>query len=283
MEETDGDNKRVKSRTAEDEDRRRVGKCQDLSPTTWRAAGVRSRVDLTARGGSLAPGSRRMSLPRFRRSVAKPGFPQRGAGSRITSPLRLSFTASAVIGIRFDTVDAHLNQMGEKIDRLSTHLDDAECQLPEVEDGSAEVLKHPERVEWLLRGAADKKDLEAQSHRNNIRITGIAETSNMERPDTFVEKDKTNFFRCSTFKDTFTVEHIHRSLGPHPRVSGLLRLIVMPLLRFRNKDTTLQLPREQANLQYQGSVISIFLYFTVAVQDARCKLADAKLSFINMA
>ncbi|KAJ1187861.1 hypothetical protein NDU88_004629 [Pleurodeles waltl] len=77
MEETDGDNKRVKSRTAEDEERRRVGKRQDLSPTTWRAAGVQSRVDSTVRGGSLAPGSRRMSLPRFRRSMAKPGTASR--------------------------------------------------------------------------------------------------------------------------------------------------------------------------------------------------------------
>ncbi|KAJ1195490.1 hypothetical protein NDU88_004770 [Pleurodeles waltl] len=73
MEETNGVGERVKSRTAEAKDRRRVGKHQDLSPTTWRAAGARSRVDSTMRRGSLAPGSRRMSRPRFRRSVDKPG------------------------------------------------------------------------------------------------------------------------------------------------------------------------------------------------------------------
>ncbi|KAJ1096133.1 hypothetical protein NDU88_001277 [Pleurodeles waltl] len=77
MEETDGVREGVKSRAAEDEDRRRGGNCQDLSHTTWRTAGAWSCVALTTRGGVLAPESRRMSLPRFRRSVAKPGSANR--------------------------------------------------------------------------------------------------------------------------------------------------------------------------------------------------------------
>ncbi|KAJ1179368.1 hypothetical protein NDU88_004602 [Pleurodeles waltl] len=44
---SEGDREGIKRRTAEDEERRRSGKRQDLSPTIWRAAGVRSRVDST--------------------------------------------------------------------------------------------------------------------------------------------------------------------------------------------------------------------------------------------
>ncbi|KAJ1207306.1 hypothetical protein NDU88_002697 [Pleurodeles waltl] len=77
MEEADGDREGVKSRAAEDKDRRRGENRQDLSPTTWRTAGAWSSVESTTRGGLLAPGSRRMSLPRFRRSVAKPGTANR--------------------------------------------------------------------------------------------------------------------------------------------------------------------------------------------------------------
>ncbi|KAJ1096132.1 hypothetical protein NDU88_001276 [Pleurodeles waltl] len=77
MEEADGDRERVKSRAAEDEDRRRGGNRRDLSHTTWRTAGAWSCLESTMRGGVLAPGSRRMSLPRFRRIVAKPGTANR--------------------------------------------------------------------------------------------------------------------------------------------------------------------------------------------------------------
>ncbi|KAJ1160018.1 hypothetical protein NDU88_000520 [Pleurodeles waltl] len=42
--ETEGDVEGIGRRTVEEEERRRSGKRQDLSPTAWRAAGVRSHV-----------------------------------------------------------------------------------------------------------------------------------------------------------------------------------------------------------------------------------------------
>ncbi|KAJ1177905.1 hypothetical protein NDU88_003157 [Pleurodeles waltl] len=60
--------------TAEDERRGQSERRQDLSPTTWGTAEVRSRVDATAWRRDLAPGSIRTSLPHFRRSVAEPDY-----------------------------------------------------------------------------------------------------------------------------------------------------------------------------------------------------------------
>ncbi|KAJ1110566.1 hypothetical protein NDU88_007916 [Pleurodeles waltl] len=97
------------------------------------------------------------------------------------------------------------------------------------------------------------------------------------RPNTIVEKLLTNLFGRPAFTETFVVEHAHRSLGPWPFVGVPPCTIIACLHDFHDRDTVLHLARAQAPLQYQGSTISIFSYFTIAVQDARCKFADAKI------
>ncbi|KAJ1194684.1 hypothetical protein NDU88_003970, partial [Pleurodeles waltl] len=100
------------------------------------------------------------------------------------------------------------------LDRHVICLDGTERQLSEVEDGLADVLKQLERVERLLKVVmVRKEDLEARSCRNNSRISRVAETINMGRPNIFVKKRLTDLF---AFEDTFAVKHTHRSLGPRP-------------------------------------------------------------------
>ncbi|KAJ1082611.1 hypothetical protein NDU88_002776 [Pleurodeles waltl] len=89
--------------------------------------------------------------------------------------------------------------MGVRLDHHATCLVGVECGLSEVEPDSANAVKRLEIVQQLLKDVVDKnKDLEARSHRNNIRISGVAESTNMGRSDTLVEKLLTDLFGHAT-------------------------------------------------------------------------------------
>ncbi|KAJ1091974.1 hypothetical protein NDU88_005088 [Pleurodeles waltl] len=79
-----GADRRAKRRATEDGGREGHGRCQDSSSRARTGAGIKILADPTPRRGPLAPGSTRMSPPRFRRSVAKPGMGfrdrEKGAG-----------------------------------------------------------------------------------------------------------------------------------------------------------------------------------------------------------
>ncbi|KAJ1187035.1 hypothetical protein NDU88_003814 [Pleurodeles waltl] len=81
--EIEGADGRHKGRATENYGRGRYGRRLDSSSRERTGAGIEILADLTQRRGPLAPGSTRVSPPRFRRSVAKPGmgFRDRGKGA----------------------------------------------------------------------------------------------------------------------------------------------------------------------------------------------------------
>ncbi|KAJ1198896.1 hypothetical protein NDU88_002734 [Pleurodeles waltl] len=118
--------------------------------------------------------------------------------------------------MRCDTLTTRLDHMNERIDHHMTRLDGTEHRISEVEDEKAEVLKHLEKIESLLKAAVAKnEDLTSRCRHYNIRIIGIAESTKTGHMDVFMEKLLVDLFGWEAFIDTFIVERAHSSFRPH--------------------------------------------------------------------
>ncbi|KAJ1179957.1 hypothetical protein NDU88_005185 [Pleurodeles waltl] len=167
---------------------------------------------------------------------------------------------------RFDTLDARLDRMNEHIDCQAARMEGAEHRRSEVEDGCADTQKRLDRVEHFLKMVASKnEDLEA----HNVRIAGVADSTDTGRMGSFVEKLLVELFGRGAFTSPFIVESMSCPGAPlHP--------VIAMHLNFRDQDTVLHQAREKAPMQYQGMSISIYTIFMPLVQDALRKYADAK-------
>lgn len=133
----------------------------------------------------------------------------------VLAELRAGFKA---LDSRFDALDQRLDSMGVRLDKHEGRLTTAESRISDLEDGVAQMTKKHEKLERILKTVAMKNmDLEARGRRYNLRITGVAETTNTGRLDLFVEKLLTDLFGREAFTDTFVVERAHRVLGPRPQ------------------------------------------------------------------
>ncbi|KAJ1188669.1 hypothetical protein NDU88_005428 [Pleurodeles waltl] len=74
----------------------------------------------------------------------------------------------------------------------------------------------------------------------------------------------------------FSLERAHRSLGSQPPSGAPECSIIAYLLHYYDLDNILQLARKLFELHYQGSKLSIYPDFILAVQSARCDFLPAK-------
>ncbi|KAJ1175575.1 hypothetical protein NDU88_000862 [Pleurodeles waltl] len=149
--------------------------------------------------------------------TSAPDPPLNGAAA-IVDKICSSFKA---IDSGFDALSLHLDSMSEWLDKHGSRIDEVECRVSEAGDGNVDMLKCLERVEHILNATTAKnEDLEARSHRNNVCITGMAETTHAGSMITIMENLLTNLFGSSSFTGTFMVERVHPTLGLHPALGA---------------------------------------------------------------
>lgn len=123
---------------------------------------------------------------------------------------------------------------------------------------------------------AKTEDLEACSRRNNLRLMGIAESTQTGNMEHYVETLLINLLGRDNFSGVFIVERAHRSLAPPPPPAGRPRPIIAKILSYRDRDAALRKARELGKLQHDGMDISLYPDFTSQVQEARKKFLDSK-------
>lgn len=177
---------------------------------------------------------------------------------------------------KIDTLASRLDKVSRKVDRHETRLTELETRTSEVEDRQTAVHEHIARVDPTLDALKAKaEDLEGRSRRNNVRVTGIPETTDIANMEQFMETLFKDLFGDS-LSHMFLVERAHHSLGPRPPPGTAPRPILARILNYRDRDTILRLARERGTLNYQNNAISLYPDFTQAVQAARRDFLPAK-------
>ncbi|KAJ1132707.1 hypothetical protein NDU88_011010 [Pleurodeles waltl] len=100
-----------------------------------------------------------------------------------------------------------MDRMIERIDKLAERLDQAERRTSELEDEQTMMASRQIKMDKLLRALhAKAEDLEARSWRNNVRIVGVTESTNIDNMERFVEQLLTDVLGRETFSTMFEVE-----------------------------------------------------------------------------
>lgn len=94
-----------------------------------------------------------------------------------------------------------------------------------------------EKVLALIQ--AKNEGLEARSCRNNIHITGLPESTNVGRMETFVENLIREIFGPDQLSPMFIIERAHRTLTTKPVPGATPRLVIVRVLNYRDRDAIL--------------------------------------------
>lgn len=177
---------------------------------------------------------------------------------------------------KLDSIVARLDQVSRKVDRHDLRITNLETRVSDYDDNhtalSSQLTTMNKEME-LIR--TRNEDLEARSRRNNIRVTGIPESTNMGPIERYMEELLRDLFGTD-LSPMFLVERAHRTLGPRPPPGTPPRAILARILNYRDRDTILRLARERGSLTYQNHAIAIYPDFTQAVQSARREFIPAK-------
>lgn len=173
------------------------------------------------------------------------------------------------IDTKLDNMAARMDYMSQKLEKHDNRIQTLEHQVFDSEDRQETTSGTVQRMEKALAVVqACNEDLEARSRRNNVRITGVPESTHIQNMERYVE-DLLRDLCAEDLTPMFLVERAHRILGPRPNPGATPRPIIARLLNYRDRDTVLRAAREKGDIQYQGNSIALYQDFTQAVQMAR--------------
>lgn len=172
-----------------------------------------------------------------------------------------------------------MDRMQQRTDKHEERLDTLETRVADTEDSQTTTHSNLLKMDEVLNIIRQKnEDLEARSRWNNVRITGIPESTAITNMEQYVETMMKDLFDPD-LSSMFLIERAHRTLGPKPPPGAKPRPIIARVLNYRDRDMILRKARERGELQYQSNGLAIYPDFTAHVQAARREFLPAKQIF----
>lgn len=189
---------------------------------------------------------------------------------------------SKLIDEKLSPLSQLLQQQNEKLDDHEKRITETENRISAVEDAAAPVEGKLETLAKRVRELTEHvDDLENRGRRKNIRIVGLPENAEGDRPVNFFESWLPNSLGIQTKSGRMKIERAHRVPGralktasPYPRAV---------LVRFHNyvdKERVITAARELGNgekaLMFGNSKVKIFQDFSAAVLRKRKQFDEVK-------
>lgn len=181
------------------------------------------------------------------------------------------------------------DELTEKVERLFTmQADSANTQMGMEQslNDATDRLTALEKAHQSL--TADHKklqekciDLENRSRRQNIRIIGIPETAENNKPTDFVAKFLSKILGEDNFDGPILVDRAHRSLAPRPRIGERPRPIIARLHYYSDKEKIMSLSRTKGQLFFEKSPVHIFPDMSPEVGRQRAAFNQVKTKLRN--
>lgn len=180
---------------------------------------------------------------------------------------------------KMDSLAERMDRISQKVECHDSKITALETRTSDIEDGYTDLTKQLKDMGDVIQQVQLKNaDLEARSRRNNVRITGIPESTDIPNMEKYVEALARELF-STELSAMFLIERAHRTLAPRPQPGLPPRPIIARVLNYRDRDAILRGAREKGTLHYQGNKISIYPDYTTQVQNARREFQPAKKLF----
>ncbi|KAJ1084847.1 hypothetical protein NDU88_004993 [Pleurodeles waltl] len=160
---------------------------------------------------------------------------------------------------KIDTLTYRTDCLSKRLYKHAEHLDLVECWVLDDEDEQTTLASAQKKVDKLLLMLQSKaEDLEACSHRKNVRIVGVTESIRVDNMERYVEQLLSDLLARETSSTIFVVEQVHHTVAPRPAPSAPLCPSIVRLLNHRDKDAALRKACDLGILRHDGMEISLY-------------------------
>lgn len=166
---------------------------------------------------------------------------------------------------KLDGLQETVNSHGERLDSLEGDTESLSQRMAKVED----CCKTLQADNTKLR--AKLADLEGRSRRSNVRLIGIAESSEGPQPSKFFSQLLQDVFGRDIFPSPPELDRAHRSLAPKPGPDGRPRPVIICFHRHQHKELVIRETRRRGTLTYQNNPFRIYEDYSPEVVSQRKK------------
>uniref|UniRef100_H3AKR2 L1 transposable element RRM domain-containing protein n=1 Tax=Latimeria chalumnae TaxID=7897 RepID=H3AKR2_LATCH len=187
--------------------------------------------------------------------------------------MEFSNKLSRIIKKQFEDFRLVLHQIKADIMALINRVEETEQRISNVEDEVHRITNDEKEKNEKLTFLLNKiEDLENRSRRNNLRLTGIPETTDMVDTMKVVKNVLGSILQIEPESSEIPeVERAHRSLKPKPNKTDRPQQIIFKFLRSADKDKVLRAARGKGELQWEGTTFRLAQDFSSSVQQKRAE------------
>uniref|UniRef100_A0A672RWL7 L1 transposable element RRM domain-containing protein n=1 Tax=Sinocyclocheilus grahami TaxID=75366 RepID=A0A672RWL7_SINGR len=193
---------------------------------------------------------------------------------------------SAISGLHSD-INGVKEELTSAVATIQQSLSSHEERLRAVEDSAtaaSDTLAHLETTVAKLQTEVNAlsfkcEDLESRSRRNNIRLIGIDEGEEGNRPTEFVS----NLLRdMMSLEEKPLLDRAHRSLQPKPKSGQPPRPFIIRVHFYHIREQILQRARQNGRLTYKGKPVFLFPDLTANEAKKRAAFGEVRKYLRNV-
>lgn len=151
-----------------------------------------------------------------------------------------------------DTLHNKVTEHGQRISSLEDNATDIDYRIQQLESACTAIKRDNEYLRTKVA------DLEGRSRRQNIRIIGLPENIEGNRPSTFFSQLLVDVFGSKVLASLPELDRAHRSLAPKPAPGERPRPVIIRFHRFQIKDQVIREARKRGELLYNGNKIRLY-------------------------
>lgn len=176
-----------------------------------------------------------------------------------------------------------------KFEQVRTAVEDHGQRLASLELASEDLGQRVSELENLCTGLSENNsklmakviDLEGRSRRQNLRILGLAESTEGGRPTEFFSGLLCEIFGKETLPSPPEIDRAHRSLAARPAPGQRPRPVILRLHRYQIKDLLIREARRRGKLDYRGQQIRVVEDYSPEVVSQRAEYKDVMSELYN--
>lgn len=203
-----------------------------------------------------------------------PGEPTEPSNKEILGAIQAAHASTTA---QLDTITIDISLLRQDMQKLRERTTEVEQRVSRLEDTARPLPSDLARVQKQLAEMTDKADdIENRLRRNNVRLVGLPEGVEGRAPEKFMEDWLKSTFGPEPFSSLLAIERAHR-IPTRPLPPGAPpRPLIMRFLNYRDRDATLAAARAKGGLTHNGSQLSFFPDYSIAIQKQRATFLGVK-------
>lgn len=185
---------------------------------------------------------------------------------------RYSFS---LLETKFDQVRSTVEEHGQRLSSLELASEDLSQRVSELENVCSSLHEKNSKL------TSKVVDLEGRNRRQNLRILGLAETTEGGRPTEFISDLLCEVFGKEMLPSPPEIDRAHRSLAPKPAPGQRPRPVILRLHRYQIKDLLIREARRRGKLDYRGQQIRIVEDYCPEVLSQRAEYREVMTELYN--